>query len=272
MDYRVMKASAFAAVLGIGINPSTGALAASPEPVKSEHGMVVTAQHLASDVGVDVLKNGGNAVDAAVAVGYALAVVYPTAGNIGGGGFMTIRLKDGKTTFLDFRERAPLASKKTMYLDDKGNIVKGLSTDGYLAVGVPGSVAGFETARTKYGTKPREDLIGPAIRLARDGFVLDQGDVASLQNGTGMLAKDKAAAAIFLKGDGKPYSIGETLVQTDLAATLSAISEKGQDAFYKGPTADAIVTASEANNPFQGRFRGLHRARTRAGQMQLPRL
>jgi gamma-glutamyltranspeptidase/glutathione hydrolase len=135
--------------------PLSPAFAASPEPVKAEHGMVVTAQHLASDVGVEVLKKGGNAVDAAVAVGYALAVVYPTAGNIGGGGFMTIRLKDGKTTFLDFRERAPLASTKTMYLDGKGEIVKGASTAGYLAVGVPGSVMGFETAREKYGTFPR---------------------------------------------------------------------------------------------------------------------
>ncbi|WP_244506769.1 gamma-glutamyltransferase [Phyllobacterium sp. YR620] len=225
---------------------TTGASAASPEPVKAEHGMVVTAQHLASEVGVEVLKNGGNAVDAAVAVGYALAVVYPTAGNIGGGGFMTIRMKDGKTAFLDFRERAPLAAKRTMYLDDKGNIVKGASTDGYLAIGVPGSVMGFETARAKYGTKPREELIGPAIRFARDGFELDQGDVASLQDGAETLAKDKTAAAVFLKPDGKTYSIGETLVQSDLAATLSAISEKGPDAFYKGATADAIVKASEA--------------------------
>ena len=246
MDYRFVKTGAFAAALSFGLIPVPAVIAASPEPVKAEHGMVVTAQHLASDIGVEVLKSGGNAVDAAVAVGYALAVVYPTAGNIGGGGFMTIRLKDGKTTFLDFRERAPLAAKRTMYLDDKGNVVEGLSTDGYLAVGVPGSVLGFETARTKYGTKSREELIGPAIRLARDGFVLNQGDIASLQEGAGMLAKDKAAAAIFLKPDGKTPAIGETLVQTDLAATLASISEKGTDAFYKGPTADAIVKASEA--------------------------
>ncbi|SDP48051.1 gamma-glutamyltransferase [Phyllobacterium sp. OV277] len=226
------------------ISPSI-VMAASPEPAKAEHGMVVTAQHLATQAGVDVLKNGGNAVDAAVAVGYALAVVYPTAGNVGGGGFMTIRLKDGKTTFLDFRERAPLASTKTMYLDDKGNIVKGLSTDGYLAVGVPGSVAGFELARTEYGTKSREELIGPAIRLARDGFELVQGDINSLKSGNKKLAKDPAAAAIFLKPDGKPYVVGETLVQTDLAATLSGISDKGPDSFYKGATADAIAKASQ---------------------------
>jgi gamma-glutamyltranspeptidase/glutathione hydrolase len=246
MDYRTMKACVFAVALSVGLAQAAAVFAASPEPVEADHGMVVTAQHLASEVGVEVLKNGGNAVDAAVAVGYALAVVYPTAGNIGGGGFMTIRLKDGKTTFLDFRERAPLGATKTMYLDDKGNMVKGLSTDGFLAVGVPGSVLGLETARTKYGTKPREELMGPAIRLARDGFVLNQGDVTSLQGGAKKLAKDRAAAEIFLKPDGKTYAIGETLVQSDLAATLSSISENGPDSFYKGATAEAIVKASQS--------------------------
>jgi len=228
----------------LALAPLAPTFAASPEPVKAEHGMVVTAQHLASDVGVEVLKKGGNAVDAAIAVGYALAVTYPTAGNIGGGGFMTIRLKDGTTTFLDFRERAPLASIKTMYLDDKGAIVKGLSTDGYLAVGVPGSVAGLEAARIKYGTQSRQDLMAPAIRFAKDGFVLEQGDIASLRGGAKKLGKDKAAAAIFLKAGGKTYEAGETLIQPDLAASLSAISEKGPDAFYKSSLADAIVTAS----------------------------
>ncbi|RWE85408.1 gamma-glutamyltransferase [Mesorhizobium sp.] len=224
--------------------PLTAIFAASPQPAKGEHGMVVTAQHLASRVGVEVLKKGGNAVDAAVAVGYALAVVYPNAGNIGGGGFMTIRFKDGRSTFLDFRERAPLASTKTMYLDKDGEPVKGASLDGYLAVGVPGSVAGFETAREKYGTLTRQDLMAPAIRYAKDGFVLEQGDVASLERGAERLAKNAAAAAIFLKPDGKPYAIGERLVQADLAASLSAISEQGRDAFYKGPIADGIVRAS----------------------------
>ncbi|RWA97764.1 gamma-glutamyltransferase [Mesorhizobium sp.] len=224
--------------------PLAAALAASPQPAKGEHGMVVTAQHLASEVGVEVLKKGGNAVDAAVAVGYALAVVYPNAGNIGGGGFMTIRFNDGRSTFLDFRERAPLASTKTMYLDKDGKPVKGASLDGYLAVGVPGSVAGFETARERYGTLTRQDLMAPAIRYARDGFVLEQGDVASLEGGAARLAKDPAAAAIFLKPGGKPYAVGERLVQADLAASLSAVSERGRDAFYKGPIADGIVKAS----------------------------
>jgi gamma-glutamyltranspeptidase/glutathione hydrolase len=236
---------ALTAVISVSLLTFGPAFAASPAPVKAEHGMVVTAQKLASEVGVEVLKQGGNAVDAAVAVGYALAVVYPTAGNIGGGGFMTIRLKDGKTTFLDFRERAPLAASKTMYLDDKGEIVKGASTDGYLAVGVPGSVAGFEAALTRYGTKTRQELMAPAIRYAKEGFMLEQGDATSLQGGAKKLGKDQAAAAIFLKTDGTPYGMGETLVQADLAATLTAISEKGPDAFYKGETAELIAKASQ---------------------------
>ena len=223
------------------------ALAASPAPAEGENGMVVTAQHLATDVGLEVLKAGGNAVDAAVAVGYALAVTYPTAGNLGGGGFMTIRLADGTTTFLDFRERAPLAATKDMYLDDEGEPVPGASTDTYLAVGVPGSVAGFETAREKYGTKPREELIAPALQLARDGFVLEAGDVASFADGNDMLALDPAAAAIFLK-DGQPLPLGATLVQADLARDACRRSRTaGADAFYKGETADLIVKASEAN-------------------------
>lgn len=241
-SFRALALSATITLVSLPLGP---ALAASPEPVKAEHGMVVTAQHLASEIGVEVLKGGGNAVDAAVAVGYALAVVYPTAGNLGGGGFMTIRMKDGKTTFLDFRERAPLAATKDMYLDDKGEPVEGLSTDGYLAVGVPGSVAGFEYAREKYGTKERQELLAPAVALARDGFVLEPGDIAAFAEGNDMLAKDAAAAKIFLK-DGKPYALGETLVQADLAASLTAISEKGADAFYKGAIADMIVKASAA--------------------------
>jgi gamma-glutamyltranspeptidase/glutathione hydrolase len=224
----------------------TSAFAASPAPVEAEHGMVVTAQHLATDVGVEVLKSGGNAVDAAVAVGYALAVVYPSAGNLGGGGFMTIRLKDGTKTFLDFRERAPLAATKTMYLDAKGEIVPRASLDGYLAVGVPGSVMGFETAREKYGTRSRQDLIAPALRFAKEGFTLEQGDAAILAGGAKRLAKDETAAKIFLKPDGKPYASGEKLAQPDLAAVLAAISEKGPDAFYKAAPAEAIVTASQA--------------------------
>lgn len=232
--------------LSLTIAPIVPALAASPAPVEAEHGMVVTTQHLATKAGVDVLKKGGNAIDAAIAVGYTLAVVWPEAGNIGGGGFMTIRTKDGKSTFIDFRERAPNAATKNMYLDDKGNPVKGASTDGYLAVGVPGSVAGFEYAREKYGSLPRKDLMEAAITYARDGYVLGQGDVASFKENADWLKRDPNAAKIFLQADGKPHAVGETFKQPDLAASLAAISDKGQDAFYKGAIADAIVKASAA--------------------------
>lgn len=220
-------------------------LAASQAPVAAEHGMVVTAQHLATKAGVDVLKDGGNAIDAAVAVGYALAVVYPAAGNLGGGGFMTIQLADGRKTFLDFRETAPLAATANMYLDKDGNVIKGASTHGYLAVGVPGSVSGMEYARAKYGTMPRAALLAPAIRYAKDGFVLDQGDVDMLHTATADFRKDPASAAIFLNS-GEPFQVGGKLVQKDLANTLQAISDQGEDGFYKGKVGAAIVAASRA--------------------------
>ena len=223
------------------------AYAASVAPVAAENGMVVTAQHLASHVGVDVLKNGGNAVDAAVAVGYALAVVYPAAGNLGGGGFMTIQLADGRKTFLDFREKAPLKATADMYLDKDGNVVPELSTRGHLAVGVPGTVSGMELALQKYGRKPRKEIIAPAIKLAEDGFVLEQGDLEMLEYATDMFKKDmRDSGAIFLS-NGEPMQVGQKLVQKDLSKTLREISEKGADGFYKGWVADAIVTSSQAN-------------------------
>ena len=217
--------------------------AASVAPVAAEHGMVVTAQHLATQVGVDVLKKGGNAIDAAVAVGYALAVVYPAAGNLGGGGFMTLQLADGRKTFLDFREKAPLGASANMYLDASGNVIKGLSTKGYLAVAVPGSVAGFETARAKYGTLSRAALMAPAIKLAEGGFVLQQGDADLVQTATADFRADAPSAAIFLN-KGEPLQSGQKLVQKDLAKTLKLISRNGADGFYKGPVAKALVAAS----------------------------
>jgi gamma-glutamyltranspeptidase/glutathione hydrolase len=213
-------------------------------PVAAEHGMVVTAQQLATHVGVDVLKSGGNAVDAAVAVGYALAVVYPAAGNLGGGGFMTIALADGRKTFLDFREQAPLAATADMYLDKSGNVIAGASTYGYLAVGVPGTVSGLEYARARYGTRPRAQLIAPAIRYARDGFVLAAGDVAMLHSATADFRKDAPSAAIFLN-HGMPWQAGQKLVQRDLARTLQRISKSGAAGFYRGPVARAIVAGMQ---------------------------
>ncbi|WP_309970617.1 gamma-glutamyltransferase [Variovorax guangxiensis] len=219
--------------------------AASLAPAAAENGMVVSAQHLATKVGVDVLKRGGNAIDSAVAVGYALAVVYPAAGNLGGGGFMTVQLADGRKTFLDFREKAPLAATANMYLDKEGNVIKGLSTHGHLAVGVPGTVSGLEMARQKYGTMQRAALIAPAITLAERGFALEQGDVDMLTTATADFKKDPASGAIFLN-KGEPFAVGQKLVQKDLAKTLKAVSQKGPDGFYKGPVGAAIVKSSQA--------------------------
>jgi len=221
------------------------ARAASPAPVAAKSGMVVTAHEQATRIGVDVLRNGGNAIDAAVAVGYALAVVYPAAGNLGGGGFMTLQLADGHKTFIDFRESAPLAATASMYLDANGNVIPDSSTRGHLAVAVPGTVSGLEYARAKYGTLPRARLIAPSINLAERGFVLTQGDVDMLREGTDDFRKDAASAAIFLNA-GVPFEAGATLRQRDLARTLRNISQRGAEGFYKGGTAAAIVAASRA--------------------------
>ncbi|TVT79564.1 gamma-glutamyltransferase [Pseudomonas sp. H3(2019)] len=243
MTFEPLAKSLIATALVIGC---ACAQAASQAPVAAENGMVVTAQRLATHVGVDVLKDGGNAVDAAVAVGYALAVVYPAAGNIGGGGFMTIQLADGRKTFLDFREKAPLAATANMYLDKDGNVVPDLSSKGHLAVGVPGTVSGMELALKKYGTMKRADVIAPAIKYAEDGFVLEQGDVDLLDTATDQFKKDiHDSGAIFLS-NGEPLQVGQKLVQKDLAKTLREISSKGADGFYKGWVAQAIVDSSKA--------------------------
>jgi len=207
--------------------------------------MVVTAQSLASEVGARILASGGNAADAAVAVAYALAVVYPAAGNIGGGGFMTLKRPGHPAVFIDFREHAPLAATETMYQDKDGNVVPGLSLHGWKAVGVPGTVAGMELVLRTYGSLPRAAVMAPAIRLARDGFVLGPNDAALLHTSTHAFQTDLAAGKIFLRPDGTPWQVGDRLVQADLARTLQAISERGASAFYDGAPARAIVAASE---------------------------
>jgi len=227
----------------LALSAPWAARAASVAPVPAEHGMVVSAQALATHVGVDVLRRGGNAIDAAVAVGYALAVVYPAAGNLGGGGFMTLRLADGRKTFIDYREKAPLAATPDMYLDADGNVIKGRSTDGHLAVGVPGSVAGLEYARARYGKLPRAALLAPAIRLAEAGFTLAPRDIELFEAASTALARDPASAAIFLH-HGAPYAAGERLVQKDLGRTLRAISARGARGFYQGAVGAAIVASS----------------------------
>ncbi|HQX85080.1 MAG TPA: gamma-glutamyltransferase, partial [Aestuariivirga sp.] len=176
---------------------SSAVWAVTRQPVAAENGMVVTSQHLASKVGVEILKQGGNAVDAAVAVGYALAVANPCCGNIGGGGFATLHLADGRGIFINFREKAPLAATQTMYLDAAGEVVPDLSLKGYLAVGVPGSVLGLDTLLQKFGTMSRAAVMAPAIRLAEEGFVLSQGDADILAISTKHFVAQPNVAAIF---------------------------------------------------------------------------
>ncbi len=224
---------------------SGSARAADRSPVAARNAMVVSAEALASQAGLQILEEGGNAVDAAVAVGYALAVVYPAGGNLGGGGFMLLHLADGRTTFLDFREKAPIAATKDMFLDPQAEVVKDRSTKTWLGIGVPGSVAGLEAARVRYGTLPRAAVMAPAIRLARDGFVLTPGDVALFSQATDDFRRNPAAAAIFLPG-GHTLAAGDRLVQPDLARTLERLEADGPDAMYLGPIGDAIVAASRA--------------------------
>jgi len=238
---RIIK-TAVSALAGLAL-VGTQLQAAAPRPVAAEHGMVVSAHRFATQAGIDVLKGGGNAVDAAVAVAYALAVTFPEAGNIGGGGFMTVRMADGRTAFIDFRETAPGAASATMYQDKAGKVIPLLSTRGHLAVGVPGTVAGLERALGQFGTRPRAALMAPAIRLASEGFTLDQGDADMLAEGAADFAKDPASAAIFLD-HGKPWLAGHVLVQADLGRTLQAIAAQGPAAFYQGEIARKIVASS----------------------------
>ena len=208
--------------------------------------MVVSSQHLASEAGLEILRAGGNAVDAAVAVGYAEAVVNPCCGNIGGGGFITLHLADGRDRFLDFRETAPAAATPAMFLDAAGAVVRGESLFGYKAAGVPGTVLGLDTALRRYGTLPRAQVMAPAIRLARDGFVLDRGDTDILDAGASHFARDPALARIFLRPDGSALQPGDTLAQPDLARTLQRIADEGTDAFYHGDIPARVEAASRA--------------------------
>ncbi len=202
--------------------------------------MVVTTDELASRVGVDVMKAGGNAVDAAVAVQFALAVVNPEAGNIGGGGFMVVRLADNTAAALDFREKAPLAATRDMYLDARGNLTDA-SLEGHLSVGVPGSVMGMWEAHQRFGTLPWTDLVAPAVALAEGFPVTDRFLVSLDPEMVGALARFPTSAAQFLPRDGAPPQVGDTLRQPELAQTLRRIQEHGPDGFYRGRTAELIV-------------------------------
>lgn len=232
--------------------------------------MVVSNSELASAAGVEVMKRGGNAVDAAVATGFALAVTYPFAGNIGGGGFMVIRMADGRAAAIDYREVAPLAATRDMYLDASGKLTN-KSLVGALAVGVPGSVAGMAEALAKFGTMSLHDVLQPAIRLASEGFTVDSALYRSL-NSSRRLIGQFAGAKIFLP-NGEPLAPGTTLKQPDLARTLTLIADQGPSAFYTGPIADKLVAEQQREGgiitkedlarykpvnrePIQGTYRG----------------
>lgn len=228
----------------------TPAAAASREPVRAKNGMVASTSEIASQVGVDIMKRGGNAIDAAIAVALALAVTYPAAGNLGGGGFMMIRLRDGKTTAIDYREMAPAAAHRNVYLDRDGNLIKGegSSTVGYRASGVPGTVAGMELALKKYGSGRLSwgQLVEPARRLAAQGFPMGHSLAGSLR-GNEYLSKYPDTRRIFLR-NGNYYNEGEIFRQPELAATLSRIQRHGPREFYEGHTAKLIVDDMKRNN------------------------
>ncbi|ADU67598.1 gamma-glutamyltransferase [Pantoea sp. At-9b] len=211
-------------------------------PVKAKHGMVASVDATATAVGVDILKQGGNAVDAAVAVGFALAVTHPQAGNLGGGGFMLLRTASGQTTAIDFREMAPARASRDMFLDKQGNADSKLSLTSHLASGTPGTVAGFALAAHKYGTLPLSTLLAPAIKLARNGIIVNDALADDLATyGKENLINHDNSRAIFYKADGQPYQQGDRLVQKNLAHSLQLIAQQGPDAFYKGKIADDIA-------------------------------
>jgi gamma-glutamyltranspeptidase/glutathione hydrolase len=214
--------------------------AASREPVRARHGMVASTSEIASRVGVEVMQRGGNAIDAAVAVGLALAVTWPAAGNIGGGGFMMIRRANGDTEIIDYRERGPLAATRDMYLDKKGDVIKGASTVGYRAAGVPGTVAGLSLALERHGKLKWADVIEPARKLAADGFTMNYHLTRGLEGTQKLLTQFPDSKRIFLR-DGKFYQEGERFVQPELAETLARLKENGPREFYEGKTAKLIA-------------------------------
>jgi gamma-glutamyltranspeptidase/glutathione hydrolase len=221
---------------------ASAAAQASTQPVHAQHAIVVSVHELASRAGVEIMQAGGNAVDAAVATGFALAVVHPAAGNIGGGGFMLIRMADGKTHFLDYREKAPAAATRDMFLDAQGNVIPGASEVGYKSIGVPGSVAGMVHAEQKYGKLTLKQVMAPAIHLAREGYALTWGEARDMRLDSD-LAKFPESRRVFQR-DGNYYQPGEIFRQPDLARTMERIADKPDD-FYHGALARELAAAMQ---------------------------
>jgi len=225
---------------------SSAGRAASREPARARHGMVASTSEIASRVGVEIMQRGGNAIDAAVAVGLALAVTWPSAGNLGGGGFMMIRRANGDTEIIDYRERAPLAASREMYLDKKGEVIKDASTVGYRAVGVPGTVAGLSLALQRHGKLKWADVVEPSRKLAADGFTISYHLARGLSGSEKLLKQFSDSNRIFLR-DGKFYEEGEKLVQPELGETFARLKENGPREFYEGRTAQLIAEDMKAN-------------------------
>ncbi len=221
--------------------------AAYPPEYNNKDGLVITTSPEADAVGQAVLQAGGNAIDAAVAAGYAMAVTHPSCGNIGGGGFAIIHLADGTDTCVDFREKAPLAATRDMYLDKDGKVIPNESLFTYRAVGVPGSVAGFSAMLEKYGTKSLDSVIAPAIKLAKDGFTISRHEAYVMNQKKDLFKKFTSTPKYFLKSDGSTYQAGENFKQPVLAKTLATIAKDGPDAFYKGKIADLIAADMKKN-------------------------
>lgn len=221
--------------------------AATSHPVRGQNGVVSSSSAIASAAGVEILKQGGNAVDAAIATAFAEAVTWPTGGNIGGGGFLIYHGADGEATAFDFREKAPLASTRTMYLDEDGNVRDNSNHDSLLAVGVPGTVAGMELAHQRFGSLPWEDLLQPAIDLARDGIPISWYLHESFKALKPYWDRYPSSAKVFLREDGSFYQLGDTWRQPDLADTLKRIQKNGKDGFYRGETARLIADFMRKN-------------------------
>lgn len=232
--------------IGYAQNPVDTALYSVSKSTVADKAMVATPHPIASQVGLDILKKGGNAIDAAIAIQFAIAVVYPRAGNIGGGGLMVLRTKDGKFNALDYREKAPSKAHRDMYLDSVGNVVPRLSIDGHMAAGVPGTVAGMVAAHKKYGKLPFKVLIQPAIDLAKNGYAITQGEVDRLNGNQANFKKYNADDNALVKAE--PWKLGEKLVQKNLAATLERIQKKRKAGFYEGKTADYLVAEMARGN------------------------
>ena len=211
-----------------------------PDTARATYGMVVAAEPLAAQAGVEILQQGGNAVDAAVAVAFALAVTHPEAGNLGGGGFMLIRMADGSAVMVDYRETAPAAARWDMYLNAQGHLLPGSSTTGWRSAGVPGTVAGLELALRTRGTLSLKQVLAPAIRLAQQGFPVSEQLADSLRQAAHRLSRDPESRRLFLR-NGRYYQPGELLVQKDLARTLKKIAQKGAREFYEGSLAQHFV-------------------------------